>query len=180
MNWFLKLSDMPLPEATEYPKNNNTTLDKYNLLLRKDTVEALKKIYPDLKYIGNGAFGVAYEIPNGNIIKMTDYEAEAKVATKVMKNPNDCCAKVFNVVKINNVWFIEIEKIKLLSISEKKILYKLINNDPIPNEDGYYDEFLKKYNDMVECLKNITKYPDIHSNNIGYNKNNKLVLFDLG
>lgn len=197
-NWFLKLSDFPLPEATEYPSIRNNTLNDYNRDISNNVVFKLKEIYPNLRYIGSGANGIAYETGNGTVLKMTKFWNEYYVAKNLIEKPVNCIVKIYKVHNIIGVYFIEMEKTKVLDQDLKnavddfygKLWSRTKSLDEILNEinDRYTiignKQQLKVINDYYNLIKCLRYYgyltDDTHGENVGYNNEGKLVLFDLG
>lgn len=200
-NWFkrYKIADMPLPEATDYPNTSHYLLEKYDSLISQETVDELKIKYPNLKYIGQGSFNIAYDTGKGTVLKMLSDFNEYSIYKKYKDINISCIVKILDIFRIGYVFFAEMEKIRLLNIEEKSIINKIrdfyfinfmfINNDKSVEEIYGYtrhhlkvdEELLLKYIYFIKCLwNNGFSDLDAHYNNIGYNSNGDLVLFDLG
>jgi hypothetical protein len=191
-NWYIKLA-MPLPPAKGYPKplangKHNGGLGDLDHRMDEDEAESISKQYPSMKYLGHGVDGVAYthKVPN-SVIKITNSYEEADVAMQIMNDPVPCCVRVFNVQENQSTtWTIEVEKVQPLAPAEKLLFGRLFlkyKGKPVEInlKDPETQKFAIHWKRLVSCLKqNNLSAEDAHANNIGWNKEGVLVLFDLG
>ncbi len=106
----------------------------YNIKNFKDVEnKLLRNNYVLIKFIGRGEFGYAYDIGNDRVLKITSDEREANSSSIIIGKNFKNIVKIFRVFKlnsINDVWFIEQEKLK--SINKDIIddwLFKFRNNN---------------------------------------------------
>lgn len=166
----------------------------------KDTekfINTLKKNYSISKRIDSGANGVAFELKNGNVLKVTVDISEAKLCQKIMNGNFKNFAKIFSIKKLKikefkynyDLYFIEKEKLKLLNNREAESYSFILDNDNKNFEELYellgkqknpelYRLIYKKYLEMKKDL-NPLKIRDIKSDNLGWNKENLLAGFDF-
>jgi len=119
MNWynFIKQS-MPLPKSTGIPevpddprfedwgKHNWYTVD----LLERNLADpsGLEEKYPDLQYLGSGAYGVAYDImqnaeQSGHVLKVTKDISEWTSGNRIMELQNQLGGQLPNIATIYDV-----------------------------------------------------------------------------
>jgi len=161
-----------------------------------------------IKTIGWGNFGIAFLIDD-KVIKLTKDLSEAHYAQKLLHKQFKHLPYYYDVKKINfkskdlNLAFICLEKLKMLSENDKKLLHKFkyfgnIHNFFNPNiildvkkieeELSNYDETQKErmlflITKLKEMSNEFHKYKinvsDFHENNIGW-KDSNLAFFDMG
>ncbi len=173
--------------------------------LLQDTLDKVRKRFKignKAKYINAGAFGMAFEVSNNRVIKLTSSEDEAGIVIKNIGKKVPNCVNYYDIVyikkyeiyailmdmaelpdgKCKNV-FEELMNIfnsgRKISTSEKnlkRILKRLGRSDV---SDKYLIEIINDFNEMIKSLKkhNIPTN-DLHSDNFGY-LNGKMVHFDM-
>lgn len=200
MNWLQKISQskpMALPFAR--PEWSEPGLDDIDQIMQEETAaEERKNMQPS--YLGSGMFGIAVDLPNGLVGKYTDDIDEATMATYIQDNPMSCVVNIHDIKLIQEepeLFMIIMDKIKTLNDTEQAIVYNLRSFVPyaknhlrewqVPEKvqkirdrtsnHRVIDDFI----DMEKCLKsNNISTQDTHGENIGYDKQWNLVLFDLG
>jgi len=161
MNWYKKTKKaMPLPRSKDIPRSqddvrfeeddsNNLwgSIDFMNRNLRDQS--ELEEKYPDLKYLGSGSYGVAYDIindakRNNHVLKITFDWKEIQSAKKILEMQKENGGKfphisfVYNVseiqqrepgnrMKMYNIVAIESEKVNRISLRENSIISRLWN-----------------------------------------------------
>jgi hypothetical protein len=142
--------------------------------------------------LGSGSFGVAYELDNNIVAKLTTHNREYENAL-IQKNIQfNRLVKVLGAsVLKDNVYLILTEKLTPLVGSEAKLYDKVFNElnsfnldiNKISSDFGISYEFVWKVNEFLEQLYNIKSFmnlaSDATSNNVGI-KDNDFVLLDLG
>lgn len=145
--------------------------------------------------IGRGDSGIAYNLSDGNVLKITTNEKEGKIANFLMNNPNEYIIDYKDVWKDGDLYYIIMEKIKnldnkTLAILEKyqKILNKfnVVDVDKaiiiIKNSELYniYPIISQNILDYLFYLKNLNvkAYDFLNPNNVGM-KDGHLVFFDI-
>ncbi len=106
MSWWKrpKLA-MPLPRATGYPDDLRSdsygTLNAVDQQLKQPAADAVNAEHPDLNYLSNGSYGVAYGTPDPNtVIKVTSDSSEYATALQLMKKPCSCIVGVKSAQEI--------------------------------------------------------------------------------
>ena len=209
MSWIKRISQkkpMALPKRETVPhldvpiENTHIPIGGRSIDYRMTPEVALseEELHPDIEYIGQGNFGVAYSIGN-RVVKYTGDKDEARVALHVYKDPLPCVARIFDEPKMVQreppVWKIVFEKIKPLSRMEQSIVHIIFPHYSSPPTFEDIDDFVsehpeltnealnleKDYFDLVECLQFHGYRPDdTHAGNLGYNAGGNLVIFDVG
>ena len=179
MNWYKKALALPLEqELAEKGKLDYENIEEYwegvilvNEDLTKKDAKYLEKKYPNIKPLGSGHEGIAYDIGNNKVLKLTFNTSEYNLAKFLIKNPLCFFTNVYSAEKLNKTYAIVIEKCK--EISHKERMEFDIKNSPT-------------YNKIKYLLKNIQKLfssfrvGDISDDNVGIDKNGNLVVIDLG
>ena len=156
-----------------------------------------------VRFISSGFFGNAYSFDD-KVMKITSDLNESKMISDILKSKKDNKS----IVKYYGIWrykskrtFSIIIMDKVIPLSEKvKDNINLFNfvTDTIFRNWGFlkYDEYISsiesKYtikktfmkniiNDIWKCYSNLKHLPtlDFHIYNLGYSKNNDLVIFDI-
>ncbi len=144
-----------------------------------------------LDKIGCGLHGCAYKW-EGDVIKITTKEAEAKVAEWLIKHPHPNIAEYKAVTKTKEGWVIVMEEINT-RFAAKKNVEKLRNEAEKAGNKGpsQIAAYLEKHHknkpyvkQIVSALKHLMKfnhrYTDfLNPNNMGLGKNGQIKLFDL-
>ncbi len=173
----------------------------------KKRVNNIEQKFPNAKPIGFGGMGIAYDIGNDKILKITIDGSEFDAATKLMEKPLNTHANVYQVNQQDG--YIIIEKLTPLTKSEKETYTKLYRthfwqnrqNATITNREqlieyiksiNYEHEFantketfelMDKLIQFISKLMNNKLVPaslDIHRDNVGFDKNGNLKILDLG
>lgn len=145
--------------------------------------------------IGRGDSGIAYNLSNGDVLKITTNEKEGKIANFLMNNPNKYIIDYKDIWKDGDLYYIIMEKIEsldneILTIIEEyqRILKKsnIVNIDKaiivIRDSELYNIHPIISQNilDYLFYLKslNVKAYDFLNSNNVGI-KDGHLVFFDI-
>jgi len=173
----------------------------------KKQVKNIEKQFPNAKPIGFGGMGIAYDIGDNKILKVTIDETELDTATRLMENPLDTHANVYQVNEQDS--YIIIEKLTPLTKSEKQI-YTLLyrtrfwqnkQNKTVTNREQLI-EYIKSINyehefantketfelmdKLIQFISKLIKNGltphllDIHRDNVGFDKNGNMKILDLG
>jgi len=207
MNWYKKIA-APLPESDGFKDNlyDKKTYDRYHEdYYTPDGIgridKYLKEPYINNKindYIGAGSYGIAYQLDNGNVLKVTTEKDEFKNSQKLMSNPCPGVVNVFNSKIIQEtpkpVYAIEIEKVTPLSI-EQRNLYdhveyfaeetdRLYETSELQEFKKWYspeaEEMYLKLRDMfIHIESSGWQIHDVHAENVGI-RNGEFVVLDLG
>tara|TARA_Y100000310_G_C20701093_1_gene829952 strand:+ start:1406 stop:1999 length:594 start_codon:yes stop_codon:yes gene_type:complete len=129
VNWYKKLAQLErtLPYFQEFEDEGEYVPDPIQVHeVIQDRLDT--SIVSD---IGSGASGVAYELANGDVLKITTNPQEAKIAEWMIKNPHPSVVEYRDVWKEGDLHYIVMEKIdKTLSdfpwVAER--LKKIIRN----------------------------------------------------
>lgn len=157
---------LPFKKTIKTKDNLSYGKDNIDSLLKKSVARSEEKINSGMKYLSHGSEGIAYHIKN-RVIKYTNNIGEAKSARYFLKNPTTCIVKIYSVKLIQNkpkVWRIESEKVRVVE----------------PKQTETYEYQIGIRNIKLILRKKKLQAFDIHSENIGWTKNKKLVLLDLG
>jgi len=182
MNWYKKsqkkrVHSLALPLEEELSEKGHLDYDDDENLwfgayyLKDDILEEegkmLESRYPEMRPLGSGHEGIAYDIGDGKVLKLTFNEAEYDIGQTLIDNPSPHFANVYSVEKLNQSYAIVLEKCQLWDTSEirheevEKILGALRSN--------VYDLF--------GCFANLQEITD---DNVGINSKGNLVVIDLG
>lgn len=151
----------------------------------------------DLAYLGRGDFGTAYAIDDERVLKISSSKAEFESAKEILQKSDklEHIAKIYDVEEIpensyRGKYFIIVELLEQEGDLEYKLhdLYEYnpdglmgvdyIDTDEIEDEDMV--DFINQIrNIMYECRLIGVFYPDISSDNLGYNKEGVLKAFDV-
>jgi hypothetical protein len=173
----------------------------------KKQVKNIEQQFPNAKPIGFGGMGIAYDIGDNKILKVTIDETELDSATRLMEKPLDTHANVYQVNEQNG--YIILEKLTPLTRSEKQI-YTLLHrtrfwqnkqNKIVTNREqlieyiksiNYEHEFSntqETFNLMDKIIQFVSKLIkngltphllDIHKDNVGFDNNGNMKILDLG
>lgn len=164
----------------------------------KEIAEKEEEKYPNMIPLGYGRFGIVYDLQDGRVMKYTMLEDEVYAADALIKHPIPCVVKVFEVREVMKpgsefIWAILMEKVQSLSSGEKLFIDALwrdqhwtYGENPLPKwkeelyPERFYGMFLL-YREFLQCMyENKLDVGDAFSDNIGWNKENRLVLLDIG
>jgi hypothetical protein len=160
----------------------------------------------DLELIGYGDHGLAFA-SNDKVIKITDDKNEARAAANLINKKLTGTNQIYYVGSFSKLiqyhdpeitddkiqYYVIIQELvdTVLSADERKAI-DLVSNwlDELERWPFDVDEACRKIgengavrsllNSINELYKHGVKYMDIHSGNVGHNKDGKLVVFDLG
>lgn len=162
---------MPLPfsrQVPSYTPGYGYPSGAYNI--DRDMVDNVatqeEQEHPDMKYLGQGNVGIAYD-NNGNVIKYTGDYSEFSNAMYFYDHPCECVAAVLaepkQIQKNPTIFKLLIEKVRPLTQEENKFLWASL------------------YPSLKECIdKHNLKGIDLHRDNFGINRDNRLVVLDFG
>lgn len=136
---------MYIKSFTQYQYINESLVDVTIEELIKIIFKQLDISYDDIKYLGRGWGGIAYDIGFGKIIKITTHADEGKTAAYLKQNNNSYIATIFDVFQIktnlykcpdigfgnrtfNNLYFIIVEKLNTDISKDIDILYNTIDD----------------------------------------------------
>lgn len=167
-----------------------------------DVAKELERRYPNAIPIGAGAYGLAYDIGDNKVLKITYDEKEAENALKIMKKPSIAYVKVYSVEAVRDLHYLITEKVEPLSVEEIAIyqevreychrLTKIYLSEKEAIErylEAQYKKDKERYImgeqvwDLVDRLSEIgsgLSNSDAHAKNLGWDKDHRLVLLDLG
>lgn len=164
-------------------KNISENVDKISKELRlKFFINKVFKLYNITNYelIGGGAFGLAYDIGNNKIMKITSDKTEAINSKKIVNKKNTHLSDIYDVKTIKfkylgdekKYYIIILEKLK--TDNQIKYMFKRLKTFFRQNELPYSNEF-------IEFLDYIKKYRDYNTVTEIYNKiylyDKKLAMF---
>lgn len=203
------------PMALPYNKpqfidpRKNVGLEIIDVLMNDQTAKQEQNSFKNLTHFDSGQQGTTAITNDGHILKYTDSQKEADVATFVMNNNTPCAVKVFSVNKIQSnpaLWRIEAERVQMYSDYARKILAScgldtesawIITERCVKMSQAAMDQvragfpeaeeeieglWFKIYK-MKKCLaQNGLPVTDIHIRNIGVTNDSRheFVLLDLG
>lgn len=174
---------MALPARAIGNQPTSSGYEKIDEDMDKDTANIEQQIYPDIKYLNSGGYGAAYDCKPGVVCKYTNDYHEYVAVLEAMKNPIPCIAKIFNIRKAQifpPIWVIETEKVTILSKDEKYNWDAWLREGSEP-ESIKYSYLSDAYFKMLYCLQQHDyNTNDMHGDNVGWNDEGELVLFDLG
>ena len=185
------MEDMPMV----YEKRG---IDKVDAMMRENVAEQESKIYPDLKYLGHGGYGLVGE-SLGKAIKYTTEKDEIDTAVKLLKAQKNRGVKhlpgivaIYNIRKMNpSLAAIEIEKVKPLSGEDNvRAFYLLSRNTDIPDvheqlKRNVPENVLVAMEQGIANVKHLAtelklNIVDFHDGNVGFNSQGEFVVLDLG
>lgn len=144
--------------------------------------------------LGGGAFGSTYE-KNGLLYKVTKDEKEVSICNKILKSDKEFITlpKIYKVRKGKNQYIIVREMLTMLKptyMAKVSNMREHINEYIFENSQSskgllikFLDEkfinFLDKLKEELTEINSFNRFIDIHSGNIGIDKNGNLILFDF-
>jgi hypothetical protein len=179
-----KSNGFHLPNATKYPQVPPICGTFIHLNQR---LKGIKIPFHNLEFIGCGANGIAYVLPDHRVVKITYSEEEAATAAMLINHSHPFIVPIYSVSELtNDVWMIINKRLVSLSLQDENIADKIFNEnddervDILDDLDGNELCFGIKYLEFLENLKDSGfDCQDAHPGNIGWRGNN-LALFDLG
>lgn len=191
MNWYkLAQLESTLPYFQEFGEENYVpNQDKLNSTLRE-------KYNTEISYdIGQGDSGVAYQLSNGDVLKITTNGQEAQVAEWLISNPNPNIVAYKDVWQEGDLFYIVMEKLDSLLETNTDLAQILDNLISILDKKQCYNvecalKILSVYKDsptlviIRDYLQHLINIPQIsifdflNPQNIGF-KNGKLKFFDI-
>lgn len=178
-------------------------------IINKNIKKIAKQLgYGDAKYIGEGTFGMAYDVGDDKILKITNDVSEAGNANKLRRKP--ITKHIINyydvrVVRIGDekYYSIVMDKVQPITDRNNKLFYNDIYSDylnpTISDKDmlkfvldyleGYETEDFRFYREKLEpqrqsVLKEFKKYGiptgEAHVGNVGFDDEGNFVYFDIG
>jgi len=186
---------MHIPYYSDLFENDKNLSNKY-FSLSKEICKKLK-INEHIKYIDRGVYGFSFRVGKNNVFKFTKDQSEVAVALRNTFN-NKNIINIFDVIKINtnliddeNLYLIIENYIEKIPENKKEYIVCLIEQiykNKLTNVDRFLSKNLSIDNKYLSDLKNIyyeckklkIKNLDLHIDNLGFNSNEELVLFDLG
>jgi len=158
--------------------------------------------YPHARPIGMGSFGIAYDIGNNKVVKITTDRAEIGFLKRGLNFP--FVIDFYDIKFFGKIAIIEMEKVTLLeNDQEASDAYELAESDIYDEErhktpkkikkerrkmsvmQQYQDDKIRKtekYRKAYSFIKQLKKYNldnDAHILNIGIRNNGDYVIFDL-
>lgn len=201
MNWYEK-SKIQI-------RSQNTRSNIFNYFkgiyydIPHDVSELIEKRYPNAKRLGSGTNGVAFDIGNNKVLKVTKDTSEAIFAAKYLGHDFMHIAQVYaidilykkivNSKNSSHIWGIILEKVDPLSEKDTILVNKIINEylysedseDSENSEDSEDSEkkyFIKKQ--LISLINELKSQSfgidDIYADNLGWDSNGNLVVLDLG
>lgn len=213
-NWFQKICQTKPMALPAYPASDPKLkgvwkgTGRIDRSMTTETANYVKNRYPQISWLNEGAYGVAFDCKPGTVCKITDQRTEAQNALKFKLNPNSSVVRIFKVSPIqrNNksLWIIEMEKVKTLNIQEQQVyreIFKCFERNNLLEWNMSFNACLKEKQLAAEHIvgennplilkitqgidnlwKNLDEnlLEDAHHNNVGWNEQGNLVIFDLG
>jgi len=193
MNWYKKTLAQ-FDGTTEYFSELDLHPDVENIqdtLTNKYNAQVVKEI-------GRGDSGIAYELSNGDVLKITSNSQEFKVASFLMNNPNKFIINYKDVWQEGNLYYIIMEKLKttvpevpklfeyfnrIVFFMEQNRCYNpecaihIIRNTPLLKENPI-SHIVISYLEHIQNLP-LKLFDIINPNNIGISQDNQLKFFDI-
>ena len=195
MSWLLKIA-VPLPFSTPFKERHYTPRGAREIdrMMTEETAE--NEAIDNPEYLGAGELGITGRLPNGHVIKYTDAESEARNAEYLMRLPQPCFPKIFNVKKSQEypveLWRIEMEFARKLSNLEGFIsdlymagqsledILRYIESEKGPVSARMAVKVVNALREFNEChTRSYVSPSDVHTENLGW-IGKRIVMFDLG
>lgn len=196
-NWLQKISqfkDMPVPHPDTIPEYNKQQEygGHYNIdtIMTEETARSEESKH-DFRYLGDGMMGLVFH-KNGRTYKYVADDDEVAGAERAYENPLSCIANVLEPPRMvqeypKPIWLITMEKVELLNDFEQDVIRDYRNKiqgetyNDIILDMSESQSIIQNYDNLVDCLEtNSFGSNDAHAENIGYDSQGNLVLFDLG
>jgi len=189
-----QLRDVSLGQLKQYSEAyylySNAKTNEKEEFYKKNNIDE-----DEMHWLGSGDFGDAYEIGNNKVLKITKSKEEFDIAKKLINQKFDGFVDYFDAEEINNEYMIIMEMLDTPSSIEDTFseLQSILDEQGIPITyiDQYLDtDELDLDDDMVSFISDIEdvvrsyrkmgiETGDIRSENLGYDKHNKLKAFDI-
>lgn len=200
MNWLTRLSKKPMPLPVMYTHDDETGEGALRIdeVMNQETSNQLTSQFPNMKYLGSGMDGIAYETSK-SVIKITNIQQEFENAILSYQNNFDWTVPIFSqphqIQTTPPLWVIEMKKLKTLEKVDERRLVNYLTWSSLPefpkfskvseyfSLDIKHDVLLNLYNQLkyiVESNKNSLWLTDIHGGNVGWDEDGKLKVFDFG
>jgi len=194
MNWYKIKTSSPLPEVSNkfpFEKDHSILVKRVDNNLSNDTKNKLDSENIERSYLGIGSQGIAYDIGNDAVEKITLDPYEFDTAKHIMKLQKEIGFLPFSV----GVFYAE-------KIQESPDLYRIVMEKTIPlNEEEqeifrknftnyYIQEHLRNFtgNDFLDGIlqfaRHLREYKfwprDLGPKNVGRRKDGSFIILDLG
>lgn len=172
MNWYklYKQASPPLPvDISEEDRQFVPAVSgasRIDRLMSQETADKERLRLNSPVYLGTGTSGLVVDTQDGYVTKYVSDESDAEMASSLIGVNKYPIAKVRSVQLVQEdpkIWAISLEKVK-----------------PYNELDPNHIMWSKIYLDLFAKLGRIGLSWDLGYNNVGWNKENKPVLFDLG
>jgi hypothetical protein len=189
-------------------------IEKYNYAYPPDFFdkEGVNKVASELgeevdSYVGGGAYGFAFKLKSGKILKLTPSEDEVLASNKLRKlSSSKHIVGIYDVRKIEDTdsphddeeWYvITQDEVKTLSEDEQKIyalFYWLFFREDLSDEDfmkrirreakynhiGWWENLLPQRQSIIKDLEKFgIDKREVHAGNVGFDKYGRFKIFDL-
>lgn len=178
--------------------------------MSQETSDQQREQYPDISYLGSGYEGVASNVPDGAlkytdqekeyISALNQYKQKLPCLVQILEEPR-------KIQEDPPLWSIAMEKVQALDEDERNVMVFILGwkidpgRYPTLEETLDFTDFLYKqygvkkpkvapekiqrvhyaHSHMETCfLENNFYSDDAHSKNVGWSKDGRMVLFDLG
>ena len=195
MSWFKLAQPKPLPLPVENANFNSGGTLSIDETMTEPTAKRERRKRP-ASYLGAGSSGLAVDLGDDKAAKYTTQQREAEMAEHFKSSPCPCVANIHHVEQIQHdprLWVIVMDKLREANKEEQQIIYYMSCQQDSSLESIHeyakkmkrsYPEhvsFIDKCEEFLTCIKecNVGDY-DYGGNNIAFDKNNNLRLFDLG
>lgn len=177
-------------------KNELDKLSKFGLnVVPSDKFRIVSKNNNRYFDLGSGTRGTAYQLSNGDVLKVTNDKSEARTSLIIKNNPHPNIVnfkKIFQLKGKINRYYIEMEKLNLLSTNFSNFIDKM--KDPEDSDDSddldnlekvsKNNKYKKYAEQLVSALKHLKKlnikFKDLHSGNVMLDDKNNIKIIDLG
>jgi len=193
IKWLVKTCQskpMPLPRQEEVPMEmGGPGAIRIDNRMTEETARRQEEQNNDMKYLGHGWQGLAYDLGD-KVLKYTYDSEEVDRAIRLQQEPLPCTIRVLNIKLVQNkepfIWSILAEKARPLDREEANLV-NVMSEDLAGwmqvrwrNQYENFPYLFAAFQDMVECLqKNNFSTFEVRADNIGW-VGGRLVLFDLG
>lgn len=200
---------MPLPYGIP-DGNIDRGFSNINYQMSQETSDKQKEQYPDISYFGSGGEGVSSNIPGGALkytnqkneylSALNQYKQKLPCLVQILEEPKQ--------IQVDPpLWAIAMQKVQPLDDDERNVMNFILGWEMDPGRYPTFEEtlnfvdFLYKkygikkprvtpekiqrvhyaYEHMKACFDNNGfESDDAHAKNVGWNKDGRMVLFDLG
>lgn len=129
--------------------------DKLDKRYSREKVDYIQSKFPNAKPIGNGAFGIAYDIGDNKVLKITTDSSEISIANSLKNKSNPAYVKVYDVNREYS--YIILEKVTPLNTEEMRVFDFFVDMDKELDGDvcGIYDD------DLIDEIGYFEPYGDV-------------------